>query len=62
MAKELTLQQFLDLNHSIIVDENGNTNKKCPLCGNDVIVIKDGSAITTRCKSKGCFEEFGRGI
>lgn len=62
MAKELTMQQFLDLNHSITVDENGKTNKKCPLCGNDVIVIKDGSSITTKCKTQECFVEVGRGI
>lgn len=62
MAKELTMEQFLDLNHSIVVDKNGNTNKKCPLCGNDVIVIKDGSSITIKCKTEGCFAEVGRGI
>ncbi len=62
MAKELTRQQLLEINLSLTVDANGNTNKKCPLCNNVVIVSKDGTAITIRCKSDDCFEYIGRGI
>lgn len=59
---ELTLNQFLELNKNLIVDKNGNTNKKCPLCGNTVIVEKNGTGRTIKCKSTNCFFETLRGI
>ena len=61
MAK-LTLEQFLELNKNIIADDNGNTNKKCPLCDNDVIVERTGTAITIKCKTPNCFSSTGRGL
>lgn len=61
MAK-LTLDQYLELNENLVVDENGNTNKKCPLCGNSVVVEHTGTAVTIRCKTSGCFSSTGRGI
>lgn len=62
MANKLTKEQFLKLNANITVDKDGNTNKKCPLCGNDVVVTYSGSVITTKCKTNGCFSTTGRGI
>ena len=59
---ELTLKQFLELNKNIVVDKNGITNKKCPLCNNDVIVEQNGSGRTMKCKTQGCFAEILRGI
>ena len=59
---ELTLNQFLELNKSIVVDKNGSTNKKCPFCNNDVIVEQNGSGRIIKCKVQGCFEEVLRGI
>lgn len=59
---ELTLNQFLELNKNLIVDNNGSTNKKCPLCNNDVIVERNGTGRILKCKSENCFIETLRGI
>ena len=62
MANKLTLEQFRKLTKNFIVDENGKTNKKCPLCGDDVIVERNGSASTIKCATEGCFSSTGRGL
>ena len=59
---KLTFNQFLELNKNIVADDNGKTNKKCPLCNNDVIVERNGTAITLKCKTPNCFFETLRGI
>ena len=62
MEKKLTKEQFLEVMSYLTYDENGNTNKKFPLCGNDVVVEVVGTAITTKCKTPDCFSCSGRGI
>ena len=59
---ELTREQLLELNCNLLVDENGTTNKKCPLCGNDIVVETIESACTIKCKTPNCFSSVGRGI
>ncbi len=46
----------------MIVYPDGTTNKKCPICNNDVIVERYGSADTIKCKTPGCFKIDIRGI
>lgn len=62
MDSDVTLKEFDYINDGIISDENGNTNKKCPRCGNDIIVIERGSAYTIKCKTPGCISLDFRGI
>lgn len=62
MASRLTKDQFMELMRDLSWDENGNTNKKCPLCGNDVVVEFEGTTSTTKCKTNDCFSLTGRGI
>lgn len=63
MTNELTLEQYEKLNHDLFVYGNGRTNKKCPICGNDVIVMKKTkAAYTIKCISSDCFSISGRGI
>ena len=62
MAIELTREQFIELMDNIAVDENGNTNKKCPICGNDVISEDFGSAYTLKCKTRDCVSLDFRGL
>lgn len=62
MASKLTLEQFEELTDNLIVDETGKTNKKCPLCGNNVFAERNGSASTIKCESENCFSTTSRGI
>ena len=59
---KLTKEQFLELNTNLIVNEDGTTNKKCPLCGKNVFAEINGTAITIKCESASCFRETMRGI
>lgn len=58
MAKQLTKEQYLELMDHIEWDESGKANKKCPLCGND-IVVEPG---TVKCKTHDCIVIENRGI
>lgn len=40
----------------------GKTNKKCPRCGNNIILEDCGSAYTVRCKTSDCIRADFRGI
>lgn len=62
MDINLTLEQFDDLMKDINVRSDGTTNKKCPICGNDVIVKQISSISTLKCKGKECFTVVFRGI
>lgn len=62
MEKKLNREQFDEIMTNLVYDENGNTNKKCPLCGNDVVIEFEGSSSTTKCKSPDCFSIGCRGI
>lgn len=50
----------------ITVDEDffkyGKTDKKCPRCGNDIILIKNGNSYSIRCKTEKCIKADFRGI
>lgn len=41
---------------------NGNTNLKCPRCGNNIIVEIIGNSYSVRCKSNNCISLDYRGI
>ena len=62
MEKKLTKEQVLELMDNITCDENGNTNKKCPLCGNDIVAIFEGRSSETKCKTPNCISIVCRGI
>lgn len=62
MEKTLTREQVLELMSQMTYDENGITNKRCPLCGNKIVVSFMGTAIETRCKTPNCVLLRGRGI
>lgn len=61
MSIKLTLEEFEQINENLIVEDNGNTNKKCPCCGNDVIVEYEGASYIIRCSNE-CFSITSRGI
>lgn len=62
MENKLTREQVIELMSNMICDEDGNTNKKCPLCGNDIVVSQRGTAVETKCKTPNCLHFHGRGI
>ena len=62
MEKKLTREQVLKLMSQMTYDENGITNKKCPLCGNKIVVSFRGTAIETRCETPNCIRLHSRGI
>ena len=62
MAAKITLEQFEELNRNLIVDDNGRTNKKCPLCNNEIVIEIDGNSHTMRCKTHNCLSLDFRGI
>ncbi len=62
MRKELTMEEYENLTINMIINNDGTTNKKCPLCGNDVIVIEVGMSGTIKCKNENCFSKTYRGL
>lgn len=62
MDINLTLEQFENLTKDIVVNSDGSTNKKCPICKNDVIIEQVGSSGLLKCKSKKCLSIDFRGI
>lgn len=62
MASKLTFEQYRKITKDFTVDENGKTNKKCPLCGNDVIAERHGSVSTIKCATEDCFSSTTRGL
>ncbi len=62
MDINITLEQFNDIMKDIFIKSDGSTNKKCPICGNDVIIERHGCSSTLRCKSDICFSIGIRGI
>ena len=42
--------------------KNGFTEKKCPRCGNDIIIEDKGASYSVRCKSDDCIIAEFRGI
>ncbi len=63
MDNMLTKKQYLSLMDHIEWDENGNTNKKCPLCNNDIIIEYLGTSLSRIvCKTTGCVCIENRGL
>lgn len=62
MDIKLTDEQYTEIMTNAIVNPDGSTNKKCPICNNDVIFIQEGSANIIKCKTQGCFSIVTRGI
>lgn len=44
------------------IAQNGSTTKKCPRCGNEIVIEDYGSGYAVRCKSKECIKAEYRGI
>lgn len=40
----------------------GKTKKKCPRCGNKILIEEKGNSYSVRCKSKDCIKADFRGI
>ena len=40
----------------------GKTEKRCPRCGNKIILEEEGSSYTVRCKTPNCINADFRGI
>lgn len=62
MATKISLEQFEELNNNLIVDENGHTNKKCPICSNDIVIETVNNCYTIKCLTKDCVSIDGRGL
>ena len=61
MASKLTIEQYESINKDLIVDENGNTNKRCPFCNSNIVIEKKSSSYTLKCENE-CFSIVCRGI
>lgn len=44
------------------IAKTGKPNKKCPRCGNEIIIEKNGSAYAVKCKTPDCIKAEFRGI
>ncbi len=42
--------------------EFGKTEKKCPRCGNEIIIEEIGNSYSIKCKTKNCIRADFRGI
>lgn len=42
--------------------QNGKTDKKCPRCGNEIIIEDKGASYAVRCKTDDCINAEFRGI
>lgn len=62
MATKITTAQFEELNNNLTVDENGHTNKKCPICNNDVVIETVDNCYTMKCLTKDCLAIDCRGL
>ena len=61
MATKLTAEQFEKINDNLIVYANGETNKKCPLCGGDIVVENESTCYSIKCDDN-CFSIDCRGL
>lgn len=63
MDINMTREELLILNQaSGDILFNGKTDKKCPRCGNEIIIEEYGSSYVVRCKTDGCIKLTSRGI
>ena len=42
--------------------KNGKTEKKCPRCGNEIVIEESGSSYAVKCKTPNCIKADFRGI
>lgn len=63
MAIKTTLEEhrFL-LNAEEDIVKYGKTERKCPRCGNDIIIEEVGNSYSVKCKTDGCIHADFRGI
>lgn len=63
MATKTTIEEhkFLVGAENDII-KNGKTEKKCPRCGNKIIVEEAGTSYSVRCKTENCIIATFRGI
>lgn len=63
MATKTTVEE-----HRFLVDADndialhGKTEKKCPRCGNEIVIEDHGSAYAVKCKTNNCIKAEFRGI
>lgn len=63
MATKTTIEEhkFLVLAENDIV-QYGKTSKKCPRCGNEIILEEKKNSYTIRCKTDNCISASFRGL
>lgn len=42
--------------------KNGKTEKRCPRCGNEIVIEESGTSYTVKCKTSNCIKADFRGI
>ena len=62
MDIKLTNEQYTEIMTNAVANPDGSTNKKCPICNNDVIFIQEGRANIIKCKTQGRVSIVTRGI
>ncbi|MCC8073230.1 MAG: hypothetical protein LIO62_03800 [Clostridiales bacterium] len=63
MNIEMTKEEIGLLDEADIeIGKYGKTDKKCPRCGNDIILEEGRSSYTIRCKTDNCISLIFRGI
>lgn len=63
MATKTTVEEhryLVEAENDII--QYGKTNKKCPRCGNEIIIEEKNTSYTVRCKTDNCISAEFRGI
>ena len=59
---KVSYEIFEKINNGIVKYPDNSTNKKCPICGNDIIYVPAGTSYSLECKTKDCIHFDYRGI
>mgnify|MGYP006934539150 CR=1 FL=1 len=63
MYSDTTLEEHLFLlSAGEDISNYGKTDKRCPRCGNEIIIEEMGTSYAIRCKTDGCLYTAFRGI
>jgi hypothetical protein len=59
MGIKITKQDIMKVLEIIADDKSEN---KCPVCGNDIVIVENGTSYSVKCKTKDCVDFSSRGI
>ena len=62
MAINLTKEQYETINNNLIVYADGKTNKKCPICNDNIVIKELETSYVLMCENKTCFSVVCRGV